>query len=98
MCNKFLSLLFFIASFSVYAGKPMVFTEKSQTIQLDKEIFITPVNENDNFSEIQYKLVNRQNSGIKFFLDQTPYIYIDAHDITIKPNTVDSTLLNIDGY
>lgn len=98
MCNKILSLVFFIANFSAYAGKPIVFTEKSQSIQLDKEIFITPVNENDNFSEIDYQLVNNQNSGIKFFLDQTPYIYIDAHDITIKPKTIDSTILNIDGY
>ena len=98
MCNKILSLFFFITSFSVYAEEPIVFTEKSQSIKLDKEIFITPVNENDNFSEINYQLINRQNSGIKFFLDQTPYIYIDAHAITIKSNTIDSIILNVDGY
>ena len=98
MCNSIFSLLFFITSFSVCAGEPIVFNEKTQAIQLDKKIFITPVTETDNLSKLNYQLVNKQNSGIKFFLDQTPFIYIDVHDVNINSNTVDSTLLNFDGY
>ena len=98
MCNSIFSLLFFIASFSVHAGEPLVFNEKTQSIQLDKKIYITTVTETDNLSELNYQVVNKQNSGIKFFLDQTPFIYIDVHDVNINSNTVDSTLLNFDGY
>ena len=97
MCNKILSLLFFIASFSSYALEPIVFNEKTQSIQLDKKIFITPVTETDNLSGLNYQLVNKQNSGIKFFLDQTPFIYVDVHDENINSNTIDSTLLNFNG-
>ena len=52
----------------------------------------------DNLSELKYQLVNKQNSGIKFFLDQTPFIYVDVHDVNINSKTIDSTLLNFDGY
>ena len=97
-CNKIFILLFFIGSFSVYAGEPIVFNEKTQSIQLDKKIFITPVTETDNLSGLNYQLVNKQNSGIKFFLDQTPFIYVYVHDENINSNTIDSILLNFNGY
>ena len=56
MYNKIFSLLFFIASFSVHAGEPLVFNEKTQSIQLDKKIYITPVTETDNLSELKYQM------------------------------------------
>jgi len=98
MCNKIFSLLFFIASFSVYAGEPIIFNEKSQSIQLDKEVFISPLTGLENFSKIKYQLINEQNSGIKFFLDETPHVYIDAHSVLINRSDVDSIYLDIDGY
>ena len=96
--SKILSLLFLTLSFSAFAGEPLFLNEKTQSIKLEKEVFITPVDGDEDFSEIEYQLINEQNSGIKFFLDQTPHIYIDAHSIYVKPNTVDSTFINIDGY
>ena len=91
--SKILSLLFLTLSFSAFAGEPLFLNEKTQSIKLEKEVFITPVDGDEDFSEIEYQLINEQNSGIKFFLDQTPHIYIDAHSIYVKPNTVDSTFI-----
>lgn len=98
ICNKIFSFLFFIASFSIYAGESLVFNEKTQTVQLDKEVFISPVNGTKSFSNTKYQLINEQNSGIKFFLDETPNVYIDAHNVDINKLDVDSLYLNLDGY
>ncbi len=98
ICNKIFSFLFFIASFSIYAGESIVFNEKTQTIELDKEVFISPVNGTKSFSNTKYQLINEQNSGIKFFLDETPNVYIDAHNVDINKLDVDSLYLNLDGY
>lgn len=98
MRSKILIFLFFITSISLYAGEPVIINSKSQSFELDKTVLITPVSENDNLTDVQYQLINEQNSGIKFFLDQTPHIYIDAHNINVIPSNVDSSIIDIDGY
>jgi len=98
MRSKILIVIFFLTSLNVFAGEPQIFNTNSQSIKLDNDVFITPITGNEDLSELKFQLINEQNSGVKFFLDQTPHIYIDAHNISVSPYQVDSSILNIDGY
>jgi uncharacterized membrane protein len=99
MRSKILILLLLFVSFSGLAGEPVISNKLTQSIQLRETVYITPLEKKDDvkLSSLNYQLINQQNSKLKFFLDETPFVVFDIHDLMIDPSLVDSTIITIEG-
>lgn len=94
-----LLLFTLLIPFNLIAGEPELSNPETQTIGEQQPVFITPVGENEIplLDNLTYQIVTSNNSGSKFFLDQTDLFLIDFHWIDLIPKTIDSVYFNLDG-